>query len=95
MIRPVGENVVVKPIAEDVSPGGIVIPQTAQEKRAYQKGKVVSVGKGMPSLMDGKRIPPEVEPGETVLYRFGEDIKDGEETLKLVREKDIIAVIDA
>lgn len=92
MVRPVGEYVVVRPISEEKSPGGIVIPQSAQENRAYHRGEVAAVGNGMPSFT-GQRIPPDVAVGEIILYRFGEEIKDGDEVLKLVREKDIIAVV--
>ena len=92
MLRPVGEHVIIEPITVEKTEGGIILPEGSQEQRAYQRGKVISVGKGLPSL-NGDRIPPEVEPGDTILYRFGEDVKDRGTTYKLVREKDIIAVV--
>lgn len=94
MIRPVGEYVAVEPITEDMSPGGIVLPQKAQDNKAYHKGRVLSVGKGLPTIDGSRRVPPEVEIGEIILYRFGEDIIVGGETCELVREKDIIAVVE-
>lgn len=92
MLRPIGEYVVVKPITEDKSPGGIVIPQTAQDAKAYHKGTVIAVGNGLPAFTGG-RIPPDVEVGDVVLYRYGDAIKDGDEEYKLVAEKNLIAVV--
>jgi chaperonin GroES len=64
--RPLGDRVVVRRVQEDAkTPGGIIIPETAQEKP--QEGEVVSVGPG--ALDDsGKRVPSEVKAGDFVLF---------------------------
>ena len=62
-LKPLGSRVVVEPIEqEDVTAGGIVLPETAKEKP--QKGKVLSVGPGDRDE-DGKRIPMDVKVGDT------------------------------
>ncbi len=93
-IRPLGDRIVVKPLdAQDVSKGGIVLPDTAKEKP--QEGKVVAVGKGKTSD-DGKVIAPELKVGDRVLYGkySGTEIttKEGEELL-IMREDDVFGVI--
>jgi chaperonin GroES len=92
-IRPVGDRVVVKPISrEEVTRGGIVIPDTAKEKP--QEGTVIAVGSGR-LLDNGDRVPLEVREGDRVLFAKygGTEFKlDGEEYLVL-RESDILAVL--
>ncbi len=90
---PVADRIVVKPKPrEEVSRGGIVLPDTATERP--QQGEVIAVGQGR--LTDeGKRIAPEVKVGDTVLYAkySGTEIKlDGEEYL-ILRESDVLAVV--
>jgi chaperonin GroES len=92
--RPLGDRVVVRRLAEDQkSPGGIIIPDTAQEKP--QEGEVIAVGPG--ALDDkGKRIVPEVKPGEFVLFGkwSGSEVKiDGEELL-IMKESDLLGVLE-
>lgn len=85
------DRVVVKPLAkEEVSKGGLILPDTAKEKP--QEGMIVAVGPGRMSE-DGKRIAMEVKVGEKVLFAkyAGTEIKlDGEEYL-ILRESDIVA----
>jgi chaperonin GroES len=85
--------VVVEPIEqEDVTPSGIVLPETAKEKP--QKGKVVSVGPGDRDE-DGKRIPMDVSEGDVVLFAkySGTEIKvDGKKVL-ILRESDLLAIV--
>ncbi len=92
-IRPVGDRVVVKPIArEAITKSGIVIPDTAKEKP--QEGEVVAVGSGK-LLENGTRSPLEIKEGDRVLHaKYGgtEFTMDGEEYLVL-RESDILAVL--
>lgn len=91
-IRPLLDRVVVRPAEkEKVSPGGIVIPDTAQKKT--QKGTVVAVGPGVRSS-DGSLIPVEVKEGDTVLFSAygGNEIKLDEDIL-ILRSADIFAVI--
>jgi len=89
--KPVGNRVVVEPQDSDeqVSPGGIYIPDTAKEKP--QEGKVVAVGPGK-LTDDGKRIPMEVSVGDTVVYSKygGTEYKEGEVEYLVLREDDIL-----
>jgi chaperonin GroES len=90
-LDPLGDRVVVKPSSkEEVTKGGIVIPDTAKEKP--QEGEVVAVGPGK-MTEDGKRIPPDVKVGDIVIYAKygGTEIKEGDEDLIILRESDILA----
>ncbi len=90
-LDPLGDRVVVKPSTkEEVTKGGIVIPDTAKEKP--QEGEVVAVGPGK-MTEDGKRIPPDVKVGDIVIYAKygGTEIKEGDEDLIILRESDILA----
>ncbi|MBM4218756.1 MAG: co-chaperone GroES [Gammaproteobacteria bacterium] len=93
-IRPLHDRVIVKREEEErKSPGGIVIPDTAAEKPI--RGKVVAVGKGK-ILEDGKVRPLDVKVGDKILFGKygGNEVKvDGEELLVL-REEDIMAIIE-
>ena len=90
-LQPLADRLVVKPIARDeVSKGGIVLPDTVKEKP--QEGEVLVVGPGRLSE-DGKRIPMDVKVGDIVVYAKygGMEIKiDGEE-LMILHESDILA----
>lgn len=93
-IRPLGDRIVVKPMeAEEKTPGGIVLPDTAKEKPL--KGKVISVGPGK-MLDKGERVPISVKPGETVLYGkySGTEVKIGGEEYLILRESDLLARIE-
>ena len=89
--KPVGNRVVVEPQESDeqVSAGGIYIPDTAKEKP--QEGKVVAVGPGK-LTDDGKRIPMEVSVGDTVVYSKygGTEYKEGDIEYQILREDDIL-----
>jgi len=90
-LQPLGDRVVVRPIErEEVTKGGIVLPDTVKEKP--QEGKVLAAGPGRLSE-DGKRIAMDVKVGDVVLYvkYGGTEVKiDGEE-LMILRESDILA----
>jgi chaperonin GroES len=92
--RPLGDRVVVRRVKEDQkTPGGIIIPDTAQEKP--QEGEVIAVG---PGALDenGKRVAPEVRAGDFVLFGkwSGTEVKlDGEELL-IMKESDIMGVLE-
>jgi chaperonin GroES len=94
-IRPLHDRVIVKRLEEDrTSPGGIVIPDTAAEKPV--QGKIVAVGKGK-ILEDGNVRPLDVKVGDKILFGkySGTEVKlDGEE-LVVMREEDVMAVIEA
>jgi chaperonin GroES len=92
--RPLGDRVVVRRLAEEQkTSGGIIIPDTAQEKP--QEGEVISVG---PGALDehGKRIAPEVKAGDFVLFGkwSGSEVKIGGEELMVMKESDIMGVLD-
>jgi chaperonin GroES len=90
-LQPMADRVVIKPLPkEEVTKGGIVLPDTAKEKPI--EGKVVAVGPGGLSD-DGKRIPMEVKVGDIVLYAkyAGTEIKEDDEDLIILRESDILA----
>jgi chaperonin GroES len=90
-IEPLGDRVVIKPTPqEEVSKGGIVLPDTAKEKP--QEGKIIAVGPGRVTE-DGKRIAMDVKKGDKVIYSkyAGTEFKlDGEELI-IMREGDILA----
>jgi chaperonin GroES len=94
-IRPLGDRVVVKAIAsEEVTKGGIVLPDTAKEKP--QQGEVIAVGSGALSE-NGSRVPLEVKVGDRVIYSkySGTEIKQlGEDYLILNAERDILAIVE-
>jgi len=90
-INPLGDRVVIKPTPkEDVSKGGIVLPDTAKEKP--QEGKIIAVGPGKMSD-DGKRLVMEVKVGDKVVYSkyAGTEFKLDDEEVVILRESDILA----
>lgn len=90
-LQPLADRLVVKPIArEEVTKGGIVLPDTAKEKP--QEGEVLAVGPGK-MTDDGKRIAMDVKVGDIIVYAKygGTEIKvDGDE-LVILRESDVLA----
>ena len=93
--RPLHDRILVQRIEEgEQKIGGIIIPDSAKEKP--QQGKVVAVGSGKVKD-DGSRIPLDVKSGDLILFGkySGQEIKlDGEEFL-IMREDEVLAVIDA
>src|SRR5688500_8336900 len=94
-IRPLHDRVIVKRLEEErTSPGGIVIPDTAAEKPI--QGKITAVGKGK-ILESGEIRPLDVKVGDKVLFGkySGTEVKiDGDELL-VMREEDVMAVIES
>jgi len=93
-LKPLAARLVVKPIEQDdVTVGGIMLPDTAKEKP--QKGEILAAGPGARNDA-GERIELDVKVGDTVLYAkyAGTEIKlDGEKVLVL-RESDILAIVE-
>ena len=90
-LQPLADRLVVRPIErEEVTKGGIVLPDTAKEKP--QEGEILAVGPGRLSD-DGKRIAMEVKIGDRVIYAKygGTEIKIEDEELLILRESDILA----
>jgi chaperonin GroES len=92
-LKPLGSRVVVEPLEEnEVTAGGIVLPETAKEKP--QKGVVLSVGPGDRDD-EGKRIPMDVAVNDTVLFAKygGTEIKIDGKKLLILRESDLLAIV--
>ena len=92
-LKPLGNRVVVEPLEqEEVTAGGIVLPETAKEKP--QQGLVLSIGPGDRDE-DGKRIPMDVAVGNKVLFAkySGTEIKMDGKKLLILRESDLLAIV--
>lgn len=92
-LKPLGSRVVIEPVEEnDVTAGGIILPDTAKEKP--QKGVVLSIGPGDRDE-DGKHIPLDVKVGDTVLFQKygGTEIKIDGKKLLILRESDLLAIV--
>lgn len=91
-LQPIGDKILVRPLeAQDVSKGGIVLPESAKEKP--QQGEVIAVGEG--KYIEGKLVPLAVKAGQKIMFTKygGDEIKvDGEE-LKIITESDILAIV--
>ena len=90
-LQPLGDRIIVKPIPkEEITKGGIFLPDTVKEKP--QEGKVLAVGPGR-MTDDGNRVAMDVKVGDVVIYaRYGgSDIKEVDEELIILRESDILA----
>ncbi|HET8669974.1 MAG TPA: co-chaperone GroES [Candidatus Saccharimonadales bacterium] len=93
-LKPLGGRVIVEPIEqEEMTAGGIILPETAKEKP--QEGKILAAGPGERDE-DGERIPMEVQIGDKVLYAkySGTEVKMDGKKLLILRESDILAVIE-
>ena len=91
--RPLHDRVLIKRVEEEVTSGGIVIPDSAKEKPS--KGQVIAVGNGK-LLENGEIRPLDVKKGDKVLFGkyAGTEVKVGDEELIVMREDDILGVID-
>ncbi len=93
-LQPLGDRVVIeRESAEEKTAGGIVLPDSAQNKPA--RGKIISVGDGR-LLDNGQRNQIQVKVGDRVLFSSyaGEQFKIGDQELLLMREDDILAVLE-
>ncbi len=94
-IKPLHDRVLVQRLEDEdsKSAGGIIIPDTAKEKP--QKGKIVAVGDGK-IAEDGKRIAMDVKKGDKILFGkyAGNEIKIGGTEYLIMREDDILAILD-
>ena len=93
-LKPLGGRVIVEPIEqEEMTAGGIILPETAKEKP--QEGKILAAGPGDRDD-DGKRIAMEVKVGDKVLYAkySGTEVKVDGKKLLILRESDILAVVE-
>ncbi len=93
-LKPLADRLVVEPLEqEEVTAGGIILPETAKEKP--QQGKVVAAGPGRTDE-DGKRVTMEVKVGDTVLYAkySGTEVKMSGKKMLILRESDVLAVVE-
>jgi len=93
-LKPLGGRVIVEPIEqEEMTAGGIILPETAKEKP--QEGKILAAGPGERDEA-GERIPMEVQVGDKVLYAkySGTEVKVDGKKLLILRESDILAVVE-
>ena len=93
-LKPLGNRVVIEPIEqEEITAGGIVLPETAKEKP--QQGMIVAAGPGDRDE-DGKRIPMDVKVGDKVLFAkyAGTEFKMDGKKLLILRESDILGIVE-
>ena len=92
--RPLGDRVVVRRVEEEAkTKGGIIIPDTAKEKP--QEGEVIAVGPGARDE-EGKRVPMDVKAGDRILFGkwSGSEVKIDGEDLLIMKESDILGIVD-
>jgi len=92
-LKPLCDRVVIRQLeAEETTKSGIVLPSQAKEKP--QQAEVVAVGPG--GVVDGKEIKMEVKPGDKVIYSkySGTEVKLEEEQLIIVKQSDILAIVE-
>ena len=90
-LKPLADRVLVKPLSEEeVTKGGIILPDTAKEKP--QRGEIIAVGPGRLDE-EGKRIAMELKKGDKVLYAkyAGTEVKIDDDEYLILRESDILA----
>jgi chaperonin GroES len=92
LLKPLGDRIIIKPTAaEEVTKGGIVLPDTAKEKP--REGEVIAVGPG--KVQDnGTKVPMDIKVGDKVIYsRYGgTEVKVGADEYVILRQDDVLAV---
>ena len=94
MLKPLGDRIVAKrTAAEEVTKGGIILPDSAKEKP--QEAEVIAVGSGK-ILDNGKQVPVEIKVGDKVIYsRYGgTEVKVGGNEYVILRQDDVLAIIE-
>lgn len=93
MLKPLADRVVVRPLErEEKTASGILLPDTAKEKP--QEGEIIAVGPGR--YEDGKRVALDVNVGDRVIYSkyAGTEVKVNNEDVLILRESDILAIVE-
>ena len=93
-LKPLGDRVVVEPLEkEEKTASGIILPETAKEKP--QEGEVLAAGPGRTDE-NGKRVPMDVKKGDIVLFAkyAGTEIKIDDKKLLILKESDILAIVE-
>ena len=91
-LKPLNDRLVVKTVTpEEKTAGGIILPDSAQEKP--QEAEVIAIGPGK-TLDNGKLVPMEVKPGDRVIYAkySGTEIKLGSDEYVILRQDDVLAI---
>lgn len=94
-IQPLHDRVIIKEDSESIeqtTASGIIIPITVEQDKSGKRGKVVAVGSGR--VDEGEIIPMNVRVGDNVLFQWGDKIKVDNEDYYIVRESEILAVIN-
>ena len=94
MLKPLGDRLIVKAVpAEEMTAGGIVLPDSAKEKP--QEGDVIAIGPGA-QLPSGKKVPMDVKIGDRVVYGkyAGTEVKVGAEEYVILRQDDVLAILE-
>ena len=94
-IKPLSNNILIEPIPrEEKTSSGILLPESA-EKETPEQGKVIAVGPGR-KTDEGKIVPIEVKPGQTVLFtKYGpNEIKVGDKEYLIAKGEDILAILE-
>lgn len=92
-LKPLGDKVVLKQLeAEETTKSGIVLPGQSKEKP--QQAEVIAVGPG--GVVDGKEVTMQVKEGDKVIYSkyAGTEVKLGEEEYIVVKQNDIVAIVE-
>jgi chaperonin GroES len=95
-LKPLGGRVIIEPIEqEEITAGGIILPETAKEKP--QEGKVLAVGPGDRNEHTGERVPMDLKVGDKILFAkySGTEIKMDGKKLLILRESDILAMVES
>ena len=95
-LKPLGGRVIIEPIEqEEITAGGIILPETAKEKP--QERKVLAVGPGDRNEHTGERVPMDLKVGDKILFAkySGTEIKMDSRKLLILRESDILAVVES
>lgn len=93
MLKPLADRIVVKPTeAEEVTKGGIVLPDTAKERP--QEGEIIAAGPGK-TLENGSQVAMEVKTGDKIIYSKygGTEVKVSGETYVILRQDDVLAIL--
>lgn len=94
VLKPLGDRIIAKAVsAEQMTAGGIVLPDSAQEKP--QEGEVIAVGPGT-QLSSGKRVPVDVKAGDRIVYGkyAGTEVKVGADEYIILRQEDVLAILE-
>jgi chaperonin GroES len=92
--KPLNDHILIKPInTDEVSKAGIILPETVNKEKP-EKGEVVAIGPGK-LLENGERAPMSVKVGDKVIFKkYAPDELPGEEDLMVIKEEDILAIIE-